>query len=45
MNLFEAAKANVNAADVAAMADLHPNRNKMICCPFHNDRHPSSAAG
>ena len=41
MNLFEAVKANVNAADVAAMAGLHPNRNKMICCPFHNDRHPS----
>ena len=41
MNLFEAVKANVSASDVAVMAGLYPNRNKMICCPFHNDRHPS----
>ncbi len=41
MNLFEAVKENVSAGDVAVMAGLHPNRNKMICCPFHNDRHPS----
>ncbi len=41
MNLFEAVKTNVSAGDVATLAGLHPNRNKMICCPFHNDRHPS----
>ncbi len=41
MNVFEAVKANVTANDVAAMLGLKPNRSKMICCPFHDDRHPS----
>ena len=41
MNLFEAVKENVTAYDVATMIGLKPNRSKMVCCPFHDDRHPS----
>lgn len=41
MNLFEAVKSNVTASDAATMIGLKPNRSKMICCPFHGDKHPS----
>ena len=41
MNIFEAVKENVTAYDVATMIGLKPNRSKMVCCPFHDDRHPS----
>ena len=41
MNVFEAVKSNVTALDVATMIGLKPNRSKMICCPFHGDKHPS----
>ena len=41
MNLFETVKNNVTATDVVSMAGYKPNRSKMICCPFHNDKHPS----
>lgn len=41
MNLFETVRTNVKAVDVVLMAGFQPNRNKMICCPFHNDKHPS----
>ena len=41
MNLFETVKNNVNAIDVVSTAGFKPNRSKMICCPFHNDKHPS----
>ena len=41
MNLFETVRTNVKAVDVVLMAGFQPNRSKMICCPFHNDRHPS----
>lgn len=41
MNVFETVRNNVKAIDVAIMAGFRPNRSKMICCPFHNDRHPS----
>ena len=44
MNIFEAVKENVTAYDVATMIGLKPNRSKMICCPFHDDRHPSVVA-
>ena len=27
--------------DVAVNNGLKPNRAKLICCPFHNDKHPS----
>ena len=41
MNLFETVTTNVKAIDVVLMAGFQPNRSKMICCPFHNDKHPS----
>lgn len=41
MKLFETVKNNVTAIDVVSMAGFKPNRSKMICCPFHNDKHPS----
>lgn len=41
MNLFETVRTNVKAIDVVLMAGFQPNRCKMICCPFHNDKHPS----
>ena len=41
MRLFEAVKNAVSAYDAAVDAGFKPNRSKMICCPFHNDKHPS----
>ena len=41
MNLFETVRTNVKAVDVVLMAGFQPNRSKMICCPFYNDKHPS----
>ena len=41
MNLFETVRTNVKAVDVVLMAGFQANRSKMICCPFHNDKHPS----
>ena len=41
MNLFETVRTNVKAVAVVLMAGFQPNRSKMICCPFHNDKHPS----
>ena len=41
MSVFELVKANVNAYDVAVAEGFNPTRNKLICCPFHNDKHPS----
>lgn len=41
MDVFETVRENVTAIDVVTMAGFIPNRSKMICCPFHNDKHPS----
>ena len=41
MSVFELVKANVTVYDVAVAEGFNPSRNKLICCPFHNDRHPS----
>lgn len=41
MNLFETVRTYVKAIDVVLMAGFQPNRSKMICCPFHNDKYPS----
>ncbi len=41
MNVFEAVRGNIKAIDVISMVGLHPTRSNMICCPFHNDKHPS----
>lgn len=41
MSVFELVKANVTAYDLAIAEGFNPSRNKLICCPFHNDKHPS----
>lgn len=41
MNLFTEVKNHVGAAEVAKFYGLQINKNKMACCPFHNDKHPS----
>ncbi len=41
MNFFESVKAVVTVKQAAEHYGLEVNRNGMICCPFHNDRHPS----
>lgn len=41
MNLFTEVKNHVGAAEVARFYGLQINKNKMACCPFHNDKHPS----
>jgi DNA primase len=34
-------KAQLSIQTVLQHYGLHPNRNKMMCCPFHDDKHPS----
>ena len=41
MNLFENIKATVTVRQAAEHYGLKVSRNNMVCCPFHNDRHPS----
>ena len=41
MNIFQVVKENVTARQAAAQYGLKVNKNGMVCCPFHNDRHPS----
>src|SRR5699024_5831377 len=41
MNLFATIKAAVPVKQAAKHYGLKVNRNGMVCCPFHNDRHPS----
>ena len=41
MRLFNAVREAATAYDVAVNYGLRPNRAKMICCPFHQDKHPS----
>lgn len=41
MNVFELVKANVTTYDVAVAEGFAPTKNKLICCPFHNEKHPS----
>ena len=41
MNIFETVKAAVPVRQAAERYGLKVNRNGMVCCPFHNDRHPS----
>ena len=41
MNIFQTVKKSVTARQAAGQYGLKVNRNGMICCPFHNDRHPS----
>ena len=41
MNLFETVKSAVTVKQAAEHYGCKVNRGNMICCPFHNDRHPS----
>lgn len=41
MNLFESVKAAVSVRQAAEHYGLEVGRSGMVCCPFHNDRHPS----
>ena len=41
MSVFEEVKKYVTAKQVAENYGLRVNRNGMVCCPFHKDKHPS----
>ena len=41
MTIFEAVKSTVTPRMAAEHFGLNIGRNGMICCPFHDDRHPS----
>ena len=41
MNLFETVKSAVTVKQATEYYGCKVNRGNMICCPFHNDRHPS----
>ena len=41
MNIFQTVKENVTARQAAEQYGLKVNKNGMVCCPFHDDRHPS----
>ena len=41
MTIFEAVKSTVTPRMAAEHYGMVVTRNGMVCCPFHNDRHPS----
>lgn len=41
MNIFETVKASVPPGRAAERYGLTASQNGMVCCPFHDDRHPS----
>ena len=41
MNMFEEIKGAVSTREAASFYGLNVGRGGMVCCPFHNDRHPS----
>lgn len=41
MSVFEEVKKYVTARQVAENYGFKINRNGMVCCPFHKDKHPS----
>ena len=41
MNIFTEVKAAVSMQEAAAFYGIKVGRNKMVCCPFHPDKHPS----
>lgn len=41
MNLFETVKTAVTVKQAAQYYGFEVKRGDMICCPFHDDRHPS----
>ena len=40
-NLFEVVKQSVTVREAAEMYGIAVGRGGMVCCPFHDDRHPS----
>ena len=40
-DIFKFVKDYVTAKDVAIHYGFRPNRSNLICCPFHDDKHPS----
>ena len=41
MSIFQSVKESVTARQAAEQYGVKVNRNGMVCCPFHKDRHPS----
>ena len=41
MDVFRVVKDNVTARQVAEYYGMKIGRNGMVCCPFHDDKHPS----
>ena len=41
MSIFQSVKVSVTARQAAEQYGVKVNRNGMVCCPFHKDRHPS----
>lgn len=41
MDIFQETKSAVSTKDAAALYGIKVGRNKMACCPFHPDKHPS----
>lgn len=41
MTIFEAVKTTLTPRMAAEHFGLSVSRNGMVCCPFHDDRHPS----
>ena len=41
MTIFEAVKTTVAPRMAAEHFGLRVSRSGMVCCPFHDDRHPS----
>lgn len=41
MRLFETIKETITVGQAADYYGMKIGRNNMICCPFHNDHHPS----
>ena len=40
-NVFEAVKQAVPTRQAAEFYGIQVGRNGMVCCPFHDDKHPS----
>lgn len=40
-DIFKFVKSYVTAKEVAIHYGFQPNHSDLICCPFHNDKHPS----
>lgn len=40
-NVFQLVKSNITTKDAVIHYGMYPNKAGLICCPFHNDKHPS----